>query len=260
MRLSLWRCLTSFLSLLLIGGVQAEKPAATEDFALEGVAIWQCQCPAYGCPCQQNGLPAFGMCHASDFAHIQKGHYGKVSLDGLNLALVGNLVDGKSERLFANLYVDHTATPEQNAALIAIIGFLNEQANQPPVPIRHVKAAPIQFHESPNRADYTVDIPAVLQEKTHLPRESSGKPRHTMPAMDLWDNTVHNADNLQFKYSDAESGESWDFSGHYANLKYFHLSRAMYAERQMLGQHGDNSGKWTKDQREIIHQQKLEEK
>ena len=256
----IWRILTSVLYLLLLGSLQAEKPRAVEDFALEGVAIWQCQCPAYGCPCQQNGLPVHGMCHASDFAHIQKGHYGKVQLDGLNLALVGNLVDGKSERLFATLYVDKAASPEQNAALTAILRYLNEQANQPPVPIRHIKATPISFHESADRSDFTIDIPSILQEKTHLQRDASGQPRHSMPAMDLWGNTVHNADNVQFKYGDPEAGETWDFSGHYANLKFFHLSRTMYSERQMLGQHGDNSGKWTPEQQRIIRQQRLTER
>jgi hypothetical protein len=34
----------------------------------------------------------------------------------------------------------------------------------------------------------------------------------------------------------------------------------MYAEQQMLGEHGDNSGKWTKKQLEIIRREGLEEK
>lgn len=43
--------------------------------------------------------------------------------------------------------------------------------------------------------------------------------------------------------------------GHYTNLKYFDVTKKMYAERQMLGEHGDNSGKWTQKQLEIIRQQ-----
>lgn len=253
-----WRSLTAFVVLLVLGNLRGQTPAAIEDFTLDGVAIWQCQCPAYGCPCQQNGLPVHGMCHASDFAHIRKGHYGNITLDGLNITLVGDLVDGNSERLFATLYIDKSATAEQHAALARILAYMNEQANQPPVPIRQIKSVPIHFHESSDRSDYTIDIPSILQERTHLQRDSVGKPRFAMPAMDLWANTVHNADNLQFKYDDADAG-SWDFSGHYANLKYFRLTHAMYAGKQMLGQHGDNSGKWTKDQLAIIHQQKLEE-
>ena len=42
-----------------------------------------------------------------------------------------------------------------------------------------------------------------------------------MPAMDMWDNTVHNADNVQFKYSDFEAGGAWGAPGYYTNLKFF---------------------------------------
>jgi hypothetical protein len=200
------------------------------------------------------------MCHASDFAHIKKGHYGNVSLDGLNVAMVGNLVGAKPDLLFATLYVDQSATPPQRDALTHIVDYMNELANQPPVPFRHIRIAPITFHESADQTEYAVDIPATLQEKTVLKRNKSGKPQFTMPAMDLWANTVHNADNVRFNYSDSEAGESWDYSGHYANLKYFDVNKQMYAEQQMLGEHGDNSGKWTPKQLEIIRRDKLEEK
>ena len=258
------RGLTALVLLAVIGNLRGQNapgaPRAVEDFRLEGVAIWQCQCPAYGCPCQQNGLPTHGMCHASDFAHIKKGRYGKVRLDGLNVVMVGNLVDGKPDRLFATLYVDKAATPEQRDALTWIVEYMNDLANQPPVPFRQVKVVPITFHESPDQTEYAVDIPATLQEKALLKRDKSGKPQFTMPAMDLWGNTVHNADNVQFKYSDSEAGEGWDYSGHYTNLKYFDVTKTMYAEQQMLGEHGDNSGKWTQKQLEIIRRQGLEEK
>ncbi len=95
------RGLTTLLLLVVIGNLRGQNATgarSVESFRLEGVAIWQCQCPAYGCPCQQNGLPTHGMCPASDFAHIKKGRYGNVSLDGLNVVLVGNLVDRPPDR------------------------------------------------------------------------------------------------------------------------------------------------------------------
>jgi len=257
-----YRTLTGFLLLTVIVGLEgqnADEISLAEDFRLHGIAIWQCQCPAYACPCQKNGLPTHGMCHASDFAHIKRGHYGKVSLDDLNVVLVGNLVDGTPERLFATLYVDSKATAEQSDALTRIVRYLNAEANQPPVPLRKIKVVPIVFRESVDHTEYSVDIPEIVGEKALLKRHQSGSPLHTMPAMDLWSNSVHNADNVEFKYHDAEVGESWDFSGHYTNVKFFDLSRAMYAEQRMLGQHGDNSGKWTPKQLEIIKQERLKE-
>ena len=260
MRKLIHRGLPSFLALLALGtlrGQNARGAQSIEDFQLEGAAIWQCQCPAYACPCQKNGLPTQGMCHASDFAHVRRGHYGKVRLDDMNVVMVGDLVDGTPDRLFATLYIDNKATPAQREALKRIVGFMNEEANQPPVPFRTVKVVPISFHESADRTEYTVEIPDTLNEKALLKRDSSGKPHLSMAAMDLWSNVVHNADNVEFKYHDSEIGEGWDFSGHYSNLKFFDISKQMYDRKQMLGQYGDNSGKWTRKQSEIIRQQGL---
>jgi len=255
------RSITALVMLVVVGclrGQNAKATKAVDDFQLEGVAIWQCQCPAYACPCQRNGLPTHGTCYASDFAHIKKGHYGGVNLDGLSLVLVGNLVGEKPDLLFGTLYLDNAATPVQTDALTHMFEYLNRVANDPPVPLRGIRVVPISFHESANQTEYSVDIPATLQEKAVLKRDKSGQPRYSMAAMDLWANVVHNADNVQFKYGDSDAGQSWDYSGHYTNLKFFQLNKKMYDERQMLGQHGDNSGKWTPKQLEIIRQQGLE--
>jgi len=127
-----YRFLTTFAVLTVIATLRGQKDnnaREVEDFRLQGVAIWQCQCPAYGCPCQKNGLPTHGMCHASDFAHIKHGHYGKVFLDDLNVVLVGDLVDGKTDRLFATVYADKKATAEQGEALRHIVSYLNVEAS-----------------------------------------------------------------------------------------------------------------------------------
>ena len=109
------------LAIANLNGEGASGSKKEQDFEIEGVALWECQCPAYGCPCQRNGRPTHGTCHGSDFAHISKGHYGGVRLDGLNVAMVGNLVDANSDRLFATLYLDDKATDEQRDALTRIV-------------------------------------------------------------------------------------------------------------------------------------------
>jgi hypothetical protein len=234
-----------------------------QDFQIEGVALWECQCPAYGCPCQRNGRPTHGTCHGSDFSQISKGHFGGVRLEGLNVAMVGNLVDANSDRLFAILYVDEKATAEQSEALTRIVEYMNgaymASADQPPVPFRKVKRVPIKFVESTDRT-HSLEIPAILVEKALLKRDRSGEPLFTMTAMDLWSNTVHNADNLTFDYHDPEIGKSWDHSGDYANLKYFTVTKQMYADQKMLGQHGDMSGSGTPEQLKIIREAGLKEK
>jgi len=267
MQESAFRSLAIGLLLLAIGSLRGEDATSAkkvQDFKIEGVALWECQCPAYGCPCQRNGRPTHGTCHGSDFAHISKGHYGGVRLDGLNLAMVGNLVDANSDRLFATLYLDDKATEEQRDALTRIVEYINGAyvalADQPPVPFNRVKRVPIEFVESADRTHYSLEMPSILQEKIVRKRDKSGEPLFTMTAMDLWSNTVHNADNLKFEYHDPDVAKSWDHSGNYANLKYFTVTKQMYADQKMLGQHGDMSGKWTPKQLEIIHDEGLKEK
>jgi hypothetical protein len=254
--------LLTIASLGIFASQQTTKLEVGEDFQIEGIGLWQCQCPSHGCPCQTNGLPKHGTCYAADFAHINKGQYGKVTLDGLNVVLVGNLVDANPGRLFSILYLDNKATPDQREALLRMMEYLNGQYVSVPgeqaVPFNKVKTAAFDFSESPDRTTYALGILDILEERAVLKRDSSDGPLSTITAMDTWSNVVHNADSLSFKYHDTEIGKSWDYSGHYANLKYFQLTKRMYANREMLGQHGDMSGKWTAEQEEIIHRMGLD--
>lgn len=243
---------------------QKSDQQAVQDFEIEGVGVFQCQCTAFACPCQTNGSPTHGTCYASDVAHIKTGHYGKVKLDGLSIAMVGDLVDAKPERLFATLYLDGKASPEQRDALSRIVQYMNDQyvavPGEPAMPFRKIRPADLKFSESADKTTYGLTIPGILEEKTILQRNSDGGPRLTITAMDDWSNVVHNARNVAFRYHDPDVDKAWDESGDYANVKYFHLTKKMYDEKQMLGQHGDMSGRWTPAQKEIIRRQGLKEK
>jgi hypothetical protein len=107
--------------------------------------------------------------------------------------MVGNLVDANSDRLFATLYLDDKATQEQSHALTRIVEYMIEAyvalPDQPPVAFNRHKRVPIRFDESSDRTHYSLEIPAILQEKAVLKRDKSGKPLFTMTAMDSWSNT-----------------------------------------------------------------------
>jgi hypothetical protein len=256
------RVLAIVVVLLAIGclrGANTSSLKEAKDFELHGVAVWQCQCPAYACPCQRNGTPVHGTCHSSDFAHIKTGRYGDVKLDGLNLVMIGDLVDANPDRMYATLYIDQKATPAQSDALTQIIKFM-ALSGEPPIPFNGTKIVPIRFHESADQTEYSVEIPAILEEKTLLQRNRSGQPHFSMPAMDLWSNVVHNADNVRFVYHDSALGKSWDHSGNYANIKYFGVTKKMYVEQKMLDQFGDNSGNWTPKQLQILREEGLKER
>jgi len=240
----------------LLAAQKAAEISSEDDFRIEGVGLWQCQCPSHGCPCQANGQPKYGTCFAADFAHINKGNYGKTRLDGMNVVLVGNLVDMKQERLFGTLYIDQAGTSEQRDALRKMFEYLNSQnvgmPGAQPIPFQRVRAVAFHFSESADKTVYTLSIPDILEEKAVLQRDAAGRPVHSMPAMDTWSNIVHNADNLKFVYHDPAVGKAWDQSGQYANLKYFVLTRDMYAKKQMLIIDADSSGKWTPKQKQLI--------
>ena len=86
---------------------------AMTEWMLRGPEIASCNC-AYGCPCQFNALPTEGDCRAAVGMHIDKGHYGKVKLDGLNIAATaawpGPIHLGHGEIL---PIVDERATPDR---------------------------------------------------------------------------------------------------------------------------------------------------
>jgi hypothetical protein len=245
-------CPMCLLILLALGAGRAQKNApqpAVPDFEVEGIGFTECQCTAYACPCRSNGHPTHGACDAADFAYIKHGHYGDVSLDGLKAAVIGDLIDMNSEHVGATIYFDEKTTPAQREAFMDMFKFMFLWS---PPKVNAVKIVPIEFGESADKTEYTVNIPGILEEKAVMKRDASGKPANTLPAMDEWGNTIHYVDNVVFKYHDKELGQSWDLSGHQANVKYFHTTKKMYDDKAMLMQHGDMSGTWTAEQKEII--------
>jgi hypothetical protein len=235
------------------------KPPAVEDFELDGTAVFQCQCTAHACPCQKNGAPNHGTCESADFVHIRTGRYGRLRLDGLNAVVVGNLLDKTATRLYATIYIDQKADSVQREALTAILQFMNGSYETAAFQASQIKFVPVVFSESADKTTYKVSIPGILEERTTLRRDASGKPLSNETAMDAWSNTEHYADNVLFKYHDPELRREWDHSGGYANIKYFNLTKNMYERKEMLGQFGDFSGHWTPEQLAIIHKQGLKE-
>ena len=88
---------------------------------IHAVLVANCNC-AYGCPCQFNALPTYGTCEAADGFKIEKGFYGEVSLEGLNVGMLakwpGPIHEGNGERL---IIIDDQASIEQRNAIEKIV-------------------------------------------------------------------------------------------------------------------------------------------
>jgi len=232
---------------------KAAKPAATAvpDFDVQGIGFTMCQCPAYACPCRSNTHPTEHQCEAADFAYIKTGHFGKVKLDGLKAVAVGDLINPDHSKTYATVYFDKSSTPEQRDAYAQMLKYMFSVGF--PATVGPAKVVSIEFKESADKTEYTVNIPDILEEKAVLKRDASGKPAHTVPAMDEWGNSINYADNVVFKYHDKEVGREWDHSGSQSNIKYFHTTSKMYEKKELLAQHGDpNVQGWTDEQKKMI--------
>ena len=91
------------------------------DWRIRGPEISNCNCD-WGCPCQFNALPTHGDCRAMTAMHIDEGHFGDVSLDGLKwvgmFAWPKAIHEGHGE---AFVVVDDKASPEQRDAILTIL-------------------------------------------------------------------------------------------------------------------------------------------
>lgn len=114
-----------------------------------------CNC-AYGCPCQFNALPTHGNCEAIAAYKIEKGHFGDVKLDGLNVVGTfrwpGPIHEGDGE---AFLIIDERADDAQREALLSI---LTGEHTEPGKTIWNVFAATFNKLHDPAFEQVEIDV------------------------------------------------------------------------------------------------------
>lgn len=91
------------------------------DWELHGIEFGNCNCD-YGCPCQFNARPTHGRCSAIGFFRIDRGHFGKVRIDGRKMALIlswpGAVHEGEGTM---QPVIDINADGAQREALLKIL-------------------------------------------------------------------------------------------------------------------------------------------
>jgi len=94
---------------------------APVDWYVEGIEYGNCNCD-WCCPCQFESLPSYGDCRGFEAVDIATGHFGKVSLTGLRMALMyawpGPIFKGGGE---LQIIIDERADADQRAALDTIL-------------------------------------------------------------------------------------------------------------------------------------------
>ena len=114
--------MTLLAAIIFAAGATAAETAKKTRWKITGQLEEACTCNA-ACPCWFNSLPSKMNCGGGQVLFIQKGHYGKVKLDGLAVGNFGQSPDGKTmmcsfgEWNFSYLYIDERANDKQRVAL-----------------------------------------------------------------------------------------------------------------------------------------------
>jgi hypothetical protein len=105
----------------------ADQPKDKTPWKITGQLEEACSCDA-ACPCWFGSKPTKMSCGGGQALFIEKGSYGKVKLDGLAVATMGQSPEGQTMMEsygnwnFAYYYIDGKANSEQRKALEAIAG------------------------------------------------------------------------------------------------------------------------------------------
>ena len=203
------------------------------------MATWQltgdyfenCNCDVV-CPCFASSVapltarPSRGVCDVALIFHIDKGNYGDVALDGLNVSVIvhtpGPMADGNWT---AAAYIDERADDQQTAALGAIFTGVEGGPMAAFAPLIStqlgVKKVPILYSIQGKRR--SAEIPGIMQ--------MAVEPIPTMhPSGEIWTTLGHPVapDRIALAMGSsgstvADYGMRWDNSGrngHYAPISW----------------------------------------
>ena len=102
---------------------------AYTDWMIRGRKLVGCNCN-YGCPCEFNAPPTFGMCEGVEAMEIEEGYFGKVRLDGLRIASnyrwPGPVHEGGG---ISQGVIDSRANAAQRGALLTILSGKEQSAS-----------------------------------------------------------------------------------------------------------------------------------
>jgi hypothetical protein len=203
--------------------------AAQVEWRFSGDYFENCSCNIV-CPCLVSAAPPLssrptaGHCDVLAVFHVDKGRYGDVTLDGLNVALAIHTPGPMGEGNWAvGAYIDERANDKQTEALGAIFTGAagGPMAAFAPLIAKNLGAKKVPIKYQVNGKSRSAEIPGVL----HLAVD----PLPTLhPSGEMWANTGHpiSPDKLAFAVGAKGStftdhGMRWDNSGkngHYAPI------------------------------------------
>ena len=205
--------------------------AAQTKWQLSGDYFENCNCNVV-CPCLVStgapltARPSQGVCDVALVFHIDKGNYGKVSLDGLNIAVIAHTPGPMGEGNWTlAAYIDERADDEQTAALGAIFSGAEGGPMSAFAPLvgKHLGAKKAAINYAIKGKTRSAEIPGIM----HMMVEPLGSMH---PSGEIWAAIGHPVapDRLALAVGSEDStfadhGMRWDNSGkngHYAPIRW----------------------------------------
>lgn len=193
---------------------------------LSGTYFETCNCEA-ACPCVFTSPPTEGDCNVLVAWHVDKGQYGDVKLDGLNVALAvhapGHMMQTKWK---AAAYFDDKANAAQNDALHAIFG--GKAGGHPAMlasfigEIVGAKSVPMKYKVNGKQASLT--MPGIAEAEIETLEGQGGQPitvdNHPLCIAPGQPATVGRSKHFTF----SDFGMDWKLSGRNGFLSDFAYS------------------------------------
>jgi len=204
---------------------------AQQKWRLSGDYFETCSCDVL-CPCLVSpsapltARPSQGVCNVALAFHIEKGSYGEVPLDGLNVAVIAHTPAAMAEGNWTlAAYIDERADEDQTAALGAIFSGAEggPMAAFAPLVGNHLGVKKVAIQYAIQGKNRSAEIPGILQ--------MAVEPLATMhPSGEIWAGLGHPVapDRLALAIGSkgsafADHGMRWDNSGkngHYAPISW----------------------------------------
>lgn len=132
------------------------------SWSIDAEIVESCCCNAI-CPCLVGSPSTLGYCVGNRLVKIDRGHFGGVNLDGVQLVLTFRV------RKWSKLYVDESATHEQ---VVAVRNLMEKQRGWTYGNILELKRVPLKVERDDTRISY--QVPAATTEIELLPGEDGG--------------------------------------------------------------------------------------
>jgi hypothetical protein len=217
----------------MLATVAAAQGAAATDadpaWSVEGQWADACNCQA-PCPCWKREVPTAGDCGDLFYFHIEKGHYGELKLDGLDVVQIFKTAGGKSmaqsrkdkDVAIANTYTSKDQSPAVAAALETI--FLRLSPTQLPSAKLHATKR-VEFAATMGPERVAIEIPGVLTVDLKATKDASGKPipfPYSMKAIPWTVGPAVQAESVVYNFND--DGVSWEIKQRHATFARFAYS------------------------------------